>query len=47
MLRRFLKSKIRDIRLTGTYLDYEGSITLDEIPGHEPMVLCVNPEEKR
>lgn len=30
MLRRFLKSKIRDIRLTGTYLEYEGSITLDE-----------------
>lgn len=30
MLRRFLGSKIRDIRITGTYLDYEGSITLDE-----------------
>ena len=30
MLRRFLKAKIRDIRLTGTYLEYEGSITLDE-----------------
>lgn len=29
MLRRFLKSKIRDIRLTGTDIDYEGSITLD------------------
>lgn len=30
MLRRFLKSRIRDIRLTGAYLEYEGSITLDE-----------------
>ncbi|MFP4415723.1 MAG: aspartate 1-decarboxylase [Fibrobacterota bacterium] len=30
MLRRFLGAKIRDIRITGTYLDYEGSITLDE-----------------
>ena len=30
MLRRFLKSKIRDIRITGTHLEYEGSITLDE-----------------
>jgi aspartate 1-decarboxylase len=25
-----LKSKIRDIRLTATLIDYEGSITLDE-----------------
>ena len=30
MLRRFLKAKIRDIRITGTYLEYEGSITLDQ-----------------
>ncbi len=30
MLRRFLGAKIRDIRITGAYLDYEGSITLDE-----------------
>ncbi len=30
MLRRFLKAKIRDIRVTGTFLEYEGSITLDE-----------------
>lgn len=30
MLRSFLKAKIRDIRITGTHLEYEGSITLDE-----------------
>jgi aspartate 1-decarboxylase len=30
MLRMFLNAKIRDIRLTKTNLDYEGSITLDE-----------------
>ena len=30
MLRRFLFAKIRDIRLTGTNLEYQGSITLDE-----------------
>ena len=30
MLRRFLNAKIRDIRVTATRLDYEGSITLDE-----------------
>jgi len=30
MLRTFLRSKIRDIRVTGTHLEYEGSITLDE-----------------
>jgi aspartate 1-decarboxylase len=30
MLRRFMNAKIRDIRLTGTHLEYEGSITLDE-----------------
>lgn len=30
MYRRFLKAKIRDIRVTGTSLEYEGSITLDE-----------------
>ena len=29
-MRRFLSSKIRDIKITGTYVDYEGSITLDE-----------------
>jgi aspartate 1-decarboxylase len=30
MLRSFLKAKIRDIRLTATNIDYEGSILLDE-----------------
>lgn len=30
MLRRFLHAKIRDIKITGTYLHYEGSITLDK-----------------
>lgn len=30
MLRSFLKAKIRDIRITSTNIDYEGSITLDE-----------------
>ena len=30
MFRMFLNAKIRDIRITKTYLDYEGSITLDE-----------------
>lgn len=29
MLRRFLKAKIRDIRVTSAKLEYEGSITLD------------------
>jgi aspartate 1-decarboxylase len=30
MFRTMLKAKIRDIRLTATKIDYEGSITLDE-----------------
>ena len=30
MLRMFLNGKIRDIKLTKTNLEYEGSITLDE-----------------
>ena len=30
MVRGFLNAKIRDIAITGTYLEYEGSITLDE-----------------
>ena len=30
MFRRFLFAKIRDIRITATRFDYEGSITLDE-----------------
>ncbi|MBD3422126.1 MAG: aspartate 1-decarboxylase [Chitinivibrionales bacterium] len=29
MLRRLLNSKIRDIAISATHLDYEGSITLD------------------
>ena len=49
MYRRFLNAKIRDIRITGTYLDYEGSITLDEdriekagmLPNEEVQVLNV------
>jgi aspartate 1-decarboxylase len=30
MLRRYLHAKIRDISITAAYLEYEGSITLDE-----------------
>ncbi len=30
MYRRFLNAKIPDIRIAGTHLGYEGSITLDE-----------------
>jgi aspartate 1-decarboxylase len=30
MLRRFLKAKIRDIKVTGADISYEGSITIDE-----------------
>jgi aspartate 1-decarboxylase len=30
MLRRFLKAKIRDLKLTGAKLEYEGSIALDQ-----------------
>ncbi len=49
MLRRFLNAKIRDIRLTGAFLDYEGSIGLDEdyldqagiLPNEEVQVLNV------
>lgn len=47
MYRRFLNAKIRDIRITATHLDYEGSITLDEewldqtgmLPNEEVQVL--------
>ncbi len=47
MLRRFLHSKLRDLTITGAYLDYEGSITLDKnyiekagfFPGEEVQVL--------
>jgi aspartate 1-decarboxylase len=31
MMRRFLKAKIRDIRITEALLEYEGSIALDSI----------------
>ncbi|HAJ78473.1 MAG TPA: aspartate 1-decarboxylase [Fibrobacteres bacterium] len=30
MTRRFLSAKLRDIVVTGAFIDYEGSITLDE-----------------
>ena len=30
MTKRFLDSKIRDVRITGAFLEYEGSITIDE-----------------
>jgi len=54
MLRRFLNAKIRDIRLTGARLDYEGSIRIDEdylekagiIPGEEVQVLNVETGER-
>ena len=50
MFRRFLSGKIRDIRLTRTNLEYEGSITLDEdyldragiLPNEEVHVLNVD-----
>ncbi|MFP4015013.1 MAG: aspartate 1-decarboxylase [Chitinispirillaceae bacterium] len=50
MLRRFLHSKIRDVRLTGVNLEYEGSITIDEnyleqagiLPNEEVHVLNMN-----
>jgi aspartate 1-decarboxylase len=50
MYRRFLNAKIRDIRITGTHLGYEGSITLDQgwleeagiLPNEEVQVLNVD-----
>ena len=50
MYRMFLKSKIRDVQLTGVNLHYEGSITIDEdylerseiLPNEEVHVLNVN-----
>jgi aspartate 1-decarboxylase len=50
MLRMFLSGKIRDIRITGVYLEYEGSITIDEdyleqagiLPNEEVHVLNVD-----
>jgi aspartate 1-decarboxylase len=54
MLRRFLNAKIRDIRITGTFLEYEGSITLDEsyiekagmLPNEEVQVLNLDSKER-
>ncbi|MFP4162679.1 MAG: aspartate 1-decarboxylase [Chitinispirillaceae bacterium] len=50
MYRRFLHSKIRDVRITGVNLEYEGSITIDEdylqkagiLPNEEVHVLNMN-----
>ena len=50
MYRMFLNSKIRDVRITGVNLEYEGSITIDEefleragiLPDEEVHVLNVN-----
>jgi len=50
MYRMFLHSKIRDVRITGVNLEYEGSITIDEdyleqsgiLPDEEVHVLNVN-----
>jgi aspartate 1-decarboxylase len=50
MYRMFLNSKIRDVRITGVNLEYEGSITIDEeyleragiLPSEEVHVLNVN-----
>ena len=50
MYRTFLHSKIRDVRITGTNLEYEGSITIDEeylemagiLPGEQVDVLNVD-----
>ncbi|MCL2219984.1 MAG: aspartate 1-decarboxylase [Chitinispirillia bacterium] len=49
MYRTFLHSKIRDVRITGTNLEYEGSITIDAdyldrasmLPGEQVDVLNV------
>jgi aspartate 1-decarboxylase len=54
MFRSFLNAKIRDIRITGTYLEYEGSITLDEdwlegagiLPNEEVQVLNLENGER-
>jgi len=50
MYRMFLNGKIRDVRITGVNLEYEGSITIDEdyleragiLPNEEVHVLNVN-----
>jgi aspartate 1-decarboxylase len=54
MFRRFLNAKIRDIRITATHLDYEGSITLDQdwleragiLPNEEVQVLNLENGER-
>jgi aspartate 1-decarboxylase len=50
MYRTFLNAKIRDVRITGVNLEYEGSVTIDEnfldeagmLPGEEVHILNVN-----
>jgi len=50
MHRMFLNGKLRDVRITGVNLEYEGSITIDEdyleragiLPNEEVHVLNVN-----
>ena len=54
MFRTFLNAKIRDIRITATHLEYEGSITLDEdwleragiLPNEEVQVLNLESGER-
>ncbi len=54
MLRRFLFAKIRDVQITATHFDYEGSITIDEdylvatgiLPNEAVDVLNVNNGER-
>jgi aspartate 1-decarboxylase len=54
MYRTFLRSKIRDIRLTGLNLEYEGSITIDAdyleragiLPDEQVQVLNMNSGER-
>lgn len=54
MFRTFLNAKIRDIRITATHLEYEGSITLDEdwleragiLPNEEVQVLNLESAER-
>jgi aspartate 1-decarboxylase len=54
MFRTFLNAKIRDIRITATHLEYEGSMTLDEdwleragiLPNEEVQVLNLENGER-
>ncbi len=54
MFRTFLNAKIRDIRITATHLEYEGSLTLDEdwldqagiLPNEEVQVLNLENAER-